>query len=278
MKDTTGFKIRFDIILDGASNKIVVEDLNNIKYIIKFPKEKAGIRINDHVTEFVACKIAKKLDFVVQEVDLGIYDQRVCVVIKMFDIIPETFAGFGSTTLEGDCFEYNLDSLLSLKINKSFGVSKAGYKEWVWDVFMLDMLLGNFDRHERNWGFIKDDIGRYMPSPLYDFGSSLSPRLIGEDTDTYTDLHIRALIEKQQKSGIIVHGEKRLYMDIIKEYKNNNGLTQSILKLIRKYENIDIDDILNYVSNYNKEYEEHMRFLKRILNLKIDMIKEVIAE
>lgn len=37
-----------------------------------------------------------------------------------------------------------------------------------WDVFVVDALLGNFDRHNGNWGFLFDDsTGRAEPAPEY---------------------------------------------------------------------------------------------------------------
>ncbi len=46
-----------------------------------------------------------------------------------------------------------------------------------WDVFVVDALLGNFDRHNGNWGFLFDDsTGRAEPAPVYDCGSCLLPQ------------------------------------------------------------------------------------------------------
>ena len=45
-----------------------------------------------------------------------------------------------------------------------------------WDMFIVDALIGNFDRHGGNWGFIKKD-NQYRIAPVYDNGSSLYPKL-----------------------------------------------------------------------------------------------------
>lgn len=45
-----------------------------------------------------------------------------------------------------------------------------------WDMFIVDALIGNFDRHGGNWGFIKRN-NQYRIAPVYDNGSSLYPRL-----------------------------------------------------------------------------------------------------
>ena len=41
----------------------------------------------------------------------------------------------------------------------------------------MDALLGNFDRHGANWGFIKED-NKYTIAPIFDNGSCLFPNLV----------------------------------------------------------------------------------------------------
>ena len=43
----------------------------------------------------------------------------------------------------------------------------------------MDALLGNFDRHGANWGFIKEN-NRYTLAPIFDNGSCLFPNLVDE--------------------------------------------------------------------------------------------------
>ena len=46
-----------------------------------------------------------------------------------------------------------------------------------WDIFVLDTLLGNFDRHNGNWGFLYDEeTERGEIAPVYDCGSCLLPQ------------------------------------------------------------------------------------------------------
>ncbi|MFR7404828.1 MAG: HipA domain-containing protein [Coriobacteriaceae bacterium] len=43
-----------------------------------------------------------------------------------------------------------------------------------WEMFIVDALLGNFDRHGMNWGFIKRD-NAYALAPVFDNRSCLFP-------------------------------------------------------------------------------------------------------
>ena len=46
-----------------------------------------------------------------------------------------------------------------------------------WNVFVVDALLGNFDRHNGNWGFLyHDDTQTATLAPIYDCGSCLLPQ------------------------------------------------------------------------------------------------------
>lgn len=47
-------------------------------------------------------------------------------------------------------------------------------------MFIVDALIGNFDRHGANWGFLKKD-NKYSLAPIFDNGSSLFPQLVNED-------------------------------------------------------------------------------------------------
>ena len=43
-------------------------------------------------------------------------------------------------------------------------------------MFVIDALLGNFDRHNGNWGFLVDTDGFSYIAPVFDCGSCLLPQ------------------------------------------------------------------------------------------------------
>ena len=62
-------------------------------------------------------------------------------------------------------------------IEKQQYVSPTALTEHFWNVFVVDALIGNFDRHNGNWGFLFDDVtGETVMAPIYDCGSSLLPQ------------------------------------------------------------------------------------------------------
>lgn len=54
-------------------------------------------------------------------------------------------------------------------IDKQQYVSPVELREHFWNVFIVDALLGNFDRHNGNWGFLYDDqTHRTEIAPVFD--------------------------------------------------------------------------------------------------------------
>lgn len=50
--------------------------------------------------------------------------------------------------------------------------------KYFWEMFIGDALLGNFDRHNGNWGFLVNDaLGVAKLAPIFDCGSCLYPQL-----------------------------------------------------------------------------------------------------
>ena len=62
-------------------------------------------------------------------------------------------------------------------IQKQQYVDPEELLRYFWDMFVVDAFLGNFDRHNGNWGFLyHDDTQSITPAPVYDCGSCLLPQ------------------------------------------------------------------------------------------------------
>ena len=59
-------------------------------------------------------------------------------------------------------------------------LQKASIERY-WDTFVIDALVGNFDRHMGNWGYLSEN-NRLRLAPIYDFGSTLFPQLSDQGT------------------------------------------------------------------------------------------------
>jgi hypothetical protein len=63
-----------------------------------------------------------------------------------------------------------------------------------WDMFIVDVLIGNTDRHNGNWGFLENKISRNVSiAPIYDCGSCLNPMLEDNQIDALDEKEIKNL-------------------------------------------------------------------------------------
>lgn len=255
--------------LDGVTPKIVVWD-GDIRKMLKFAKIKMGCERRDYVSEYVACKIAKALEYNVQEVELAFYRGRECVAIRMFDYDITTFDGFGPST-DSQETEYDLDALLHFPFKHSkFALTEPEFKQYVWNVFVLDMVLSNFDRHENNWGFQRKN-GVYQPSGLFDLGGSLYSKWV-IDCPEMSEQELEHLIEFDSRCAILFQGKKKNYWELMKVYAEDSFLGQAIRQLVQKACKIDLSTILDEVISYNEDYAKYCTFVSRMLQKKLEML------
>lgn len=258
--------------LGGVTPKVVINDKGQ-EYMLKFAKQKLDVSILDHISEYLACSLAKELGYAVQEVELGYYKGKECVSCKLFNSIPTTYGGLGTSTLEGEDKEYDLDYLLSIKMNKKFNISQENYIKWVWGVFCLDFFLGNFDRHPNNWGFTLGE-GGYELSPLYDLGASLSSRLIQCNPNEMTNDEIKHNIEFNVKSAIKFKGRKVSYFKFTEILNKELIFKNSMVLIISRFKNVNLNPYLDTILHFNPNYLSYCEYINRMLDLKIELMRE----
>lgn len=67
-------------------------------------------------------------------------------------------------------------------------------REKFWNMFIVDALIGNTDRHNGNWGIlidIKSDKRKF--APIYDCGSCLNPMLDDTELENISETEIKNL-------------------------------------------------------------------------------------
>lgn len=109
-------------------------------------------------------------------------------------------------------------------------------------MFIVDALLGNFDRHNGNWGILVDEEKQTAEiAPVYDCGSCLYPQLAaGEMKDVLEkEEEIDRRIFVYPTSAVEEDGKKISYFDFISSLKNQdcNAARRRI------YERIDMEQI-----------------------------------
>ena len=132
-----------------------------------------------------------------------------------------------------------------------------------WQLFIVDALLGNFDRHGANWGFLKKD-NKYTLAPIFDNGSSLFPNMTDKD-------EMREIILSQEEtekriftfptSQIKLKGKKSSYYDVIHslEFEEcNKALVDVYDRISMEKINLFIDNDVMFITELQKDFYKHM--------------------
>ena len=140
-----------------------------------------------------------------------------------------------------------------------------------WDMFVIDSLIGNTDRHNGNWGFLLNkNTGKVEFSPIYDCGSCLNPMLEDEEMEKINETELKNLAINCY-SCLKENGKKINYMTYIKQMKNkecNNAIK-------RLFANINIIEINKFIDNIECMSNVRKEFYKRIIEQRYDIIKNV---
>ena len=249
--------------------------INGNAYLVKFQKNsRDGLRFN-HVSEFLGSHIFSMLGIETQETQLGTFGNENVVVIKDFLSEEEVFVpfnGIGDSSLEQDKekYQYSYEDIIKMLKDNMKLTDVEQTIDLFWDMFIVDALIANFDRHGSNWGFIKKD-NKYRLSPIFDNGSSLFPQL-------NTDEKIQAVLNDQEEieqriymfptSQVKYQGKKSSYYDIISSLafeECNNALDRITERVDLKKINKLIDSIEN-ISDLRRE------FYKTILKERFEII------
>ncbi len=259
----SGAEKKFEIIIDGH------------RYIVKFQKNsEVGLTYN-YVSEYLGSHIFQSIDIPVQETFLGTYDGKNVVVMKNF-LEPEdalvAFNGVGEGSLERDkeLYQYTYEDITAMLTENMKSTNVAETIERFWDMFIVDALIGNFDRHGGNWGFIKRD-NKYRIAPVYDNGSSLYPKL-------NTDEKIAEVLASQEEidkriyqfptSHIKVKNRKSSYFEVVSSLQFE-ACNEALKRIVPR---IDLERINKIIDEIEEISELRKRFYKTMLQQRYEKI------
>ena len=249
--------------------------INGQYYFAKFQKSsRDGLRYN-HISEYLGSHIFNMLGIMAQETFLGSYNGENVVVIK--DFIEENeifvpFNGVGDSSLENDRskYKYTYEDIINMLVENMKLTNVNETIDTFWDMFVIDALIANFDRHGSNWGFIKKD-NKYRIAPIFDNGSSLFPQL---NTDEKIDAVLRDRNEIDKRiytfptSQIKYKGDKSSYFDIISSLQ----FEECNKALVRIVEKIDFAKIEALIDGVEQISEKRTEFYKVMLSERYEKI------
>lgn len=167
---------------DGANGAKKCLQYNQQLYMVKIMDGNAHAM--GAVSEYLGCHIYELLHIPAQKTFLGKYchqgKEYLAVACQDFCSPGERLNEFSTirNTLVGSSKSGHNKALLPilLSIDEQDIVPVKELKDRFWDMFVVDALIGNFDRHTGNFGIISNEIQHTNRlAPVYDCGSSLYP-------------------------------------------------------------------------------------------------------
>lgn len=235
MIDFSGCPVNRFRAYGGANGNKINISYQDHSYMLKFPPRPSRNKMlsytNSCISEYVACHIFEMLGFKVQKTLLGNYTDsrgKSKLVVACRDFTEGgkkliEFAHLKNTCITSEQSGYGkeLSSILEA-IDEQTLYPASELRTFFWDMFIADALLGNFDRHNGNWGLLVDEQAQSAEiAPIYDCGSCLYPQL---------DLERMAEVLKSQEeidrriyvfpaSSIEERGVKIPYYDFISSHR-----------------------------------------------------------
>ena len=264
----------------SEKKKTLVYD--NKKYLVKFPdpireKNKNISYINNAFSEYIGSNIFKISGFNTQNTVLGkyIYNEKEKIVCGCEDFTDEHNILY---EFESIALSVNPDKKIGTELEDIMGVIEESKlidtsytKNNFWDMFVIDSIIGNTDRHNGNWGFlVNDESNEISFAPIYDCGSCLNPMLEDKDIELLNETEIKNLAINCY-SCIMINRKKINYMTYIKSRKN-----EELNKAVdRVFERIDINKINSFIDEISCISDTRKTFYKKIISLRYDIIKNV---
>lgn len=274
MIDFTSAKVKNKAYAGANGSKISVI-YNNEQYMLKFPPlptiNKEMSYTNSCISEYIGCKIFDSVGIPVQETVIGTYTsngrEKIVVACKDFTspgITLQDFASLKNRIIDSERNGYGteLNDILSA-IDEQTSMDSDVIKTRFWDMFIVDALIGNWDRHNGNWGFLyNNSTDEVVLAPVFDCGSSLYPQADDE-------LMTRILNNKNEfnhrifdipLSAITYNGKKINYFNFLSEgkFEDCNTALKRILSRIDMKKIYEIIDDTPTVTDIQNEFYKTM--------------------
>ncbi len=293
MIDFTGMPVRNKTYAGANGSKISVI-YNGEQYMLKFPPlpsiNKNMSYSNSCFSEYIGCHIFESVGMPAQGTLLGKYSKngktKIVVACKDFTsvgVVLQDFASLKNTIIDSERNGYGteLDDIIDT-IEKQIAMDPKRLKEWFWDMFIVDAFIGNWDRHNGNWGFLYNTETDAMTiAPIYDCGSSLYPQ---------ADENIMRLVledEKEQDSrvysypvsSIKIDNKKINYFDFISSLRNKD-CNKALKRIVPKINMDKINEIVGqtpFISEVQKQFYKTMlkKRKERILDYSLNELRKL---
>ncbi|MFI3165719.1 MAG: HipA domain-containing protein [Bacillota bacterium] len=275
---------------DGANGSKIGIVYNGKNYMLKFNYAKGMVYRNNYISEHLGCEIFKELGVESQNTILGTYQ----IADKMRNVVAcEDFIGEGEKLVQFamlknsivDSSENGYGTELSEiidTIEEQQLIPQDKLTEYFWDMFIVDALIGNFDRHNGNWGFIvNENKSTVRLSPVYDCGSAFYPQMPEDDM-------LRIMADENEvnnriyvfpTSAIKQDGVKINYFDFISSLTNKD-CNKALKKMAQRMNNSRLKAIIDNADGLSDVQKQFYKFMiierkKKIIDFSFEKLKAI---
>lgn len=256
---------------------------DGIIYMLKFAgfhakrDDMTTSHVNSVISEYIGSHISQSTGLDTQDTVIGTYNGELVVGCKDFRKSGEENYEFSELVHgiydSGEIkrairYDQLYDTIATLPENL-----RQPSIERYWDTFVIDALIGNFDRHMGNWGYLIGPDEKLKIAPVYDYGSTLLPQLSVKGCKDIINDKFKmlerclvfpspALFIGKEKNG------KPGYYDVLSSNFDSN-CTQALIKMQPK---IDISKINIIIDNTPMLPDIKRVFLKKYIGLRKEVI------
>lgn len=274
------------ILYDGKKYMLKLSD--------KIPDEKKNFLnssyTNSYLSEYICCHLIKMFGFDVQNTLLGTItlvsskgEVKDYPVVACENFVPDGFSLVEFKVIENSLLTskppkipkiediYEIMQTENAYFSKEFGKKAlASY----WDTFILDALLGNFDRHANNWGYLVNNAtNELVLAPIYDCGSCLYPQLADDVLESIlgSNDEMQMRIDKFPQAALTLeNGKKVSYKEYISSFVNQD-CTDALLRVFPK---IKLDDVKAFIDSIDCISDIRKKFYNTMLTKRYEQILE----
>lgn len=257
----------------GANGNKLSIRYKDEEYMLKLPahaKHNKNMHYsNSSISEYVGCHIYQMLGIPAQETLLGTYQGKISVACKDLNQNGYELFEFGkikNTLIDtpGSGYGTNLSDVLK-GIQEQKLVDQTELTEFFWNMFVVDALIGNFDRHNGNWGLLTNKKERLAKiAPVYDCGSCLFPQNREEDMinilNDVTEMYDRSFV--RPRSALMIDGKKINYFDFL-SHTNNEDCQKALFDITNR---IDLSKIKQMIDEIDGISNIHKKFLYQLIS------------
>ena len=266
-----GSEKKTTILYDGTLYMLKYPDpirSSNLKGVLSYK--------NNQFSEHIGSSIFRACGLEVQETVLGSFTdktgkEKIVVGCKDFTQDGSTLYEISKLANQAAVSSGKLDATIEnivviiddIEMIKDKGAVLRGF----WDMFVIDALIGNSDRHFGNWGVLEKD-GELRFAPVYDCGSSLGALL--EDAEMERLMTAGNLFRNKEynvSSCYSMGGKKIFYHEIFKNPPDD--LAEAIKRVTP---NIDMSKIHMIVDSTEEISETRKEYLKKALDTRYEQI------